>query len=141
MSSISSFQFSVWKLKESHLYYASDDTSPNHRLVHLNSDQVSNSNWNLYYYLIFYWYLSSTSILNQDCGFLNVHREIKEFPVAQMVKNPPAGYQGLIPGLGSSSGIRNGNSIQYSCLESPMDKKAWGATVRGISKSQTRLSD
>ena len=37
----------ILKLKDSHLYYASDDTFPNHRLVHVNSDKVSNSNWSL----------------------------------------------------------------------------------------------
>ena len=35
----------------------------------------------------------------------------------------------------------NGNSLQYSCLENPMDRGAWWATVHGVAKSQTRLSD
>ena len=44
-----------------------------------------------------------------------------------MVKNPPAnaGDMGSIPGSGRSSGEGNGNSLQYSCLENPMDRGAW----------------
>ena len=35
----------------------------------------------------------------------------------------------------------NGNPLQYSCLENPMDGGAWGATVHGVTKSRTQLSD
>ena len=52
-----------------------------------------------------------------------------------------AGDLGSIPGLGKSPGERNGNPLQYSCLENPMDREAWQATVHGVAKSQTRLSD
>ena len=48
---------------------------------------------------------------------------------------------GLIPGSGGSPGEGNGNPLQYSCLENPMDGGAWWAPVRGVAKSQTRLSD
>ena len=48
---------------------------------------------------------------------------------------------GSIPGSGRSSGEGNGNPLQYSCLENPMDGRAWQATVRGVAKSRTRLSD
>ena len=48
---------------------------------------------------------------------------------------------GLIPGSGRSPGEGNGTPLQYSCLESPMDREAWQATVHGVTKSQTRLSD
>ena len=51
------------------------------------------------------------------------------------------GDLGLIPGLGRSLGEGNGNSFQYSCLENPMDGGAWWATVHGVIRSQTRLSD
>ena len=52
-----------------------------------------------------------------------------------------AGDLGLIPGLGRSLGEGNGCPLQYSCLENPMDRRAWWATVHEISKSQTRLSN
>ena len=52
-----------------------------------------------------------------------------------------AGDPGLIPGSGRSLGEGNGNPLQYSCLENPMDRGAWLATVHGDTKSQTRLSD
>ena len=63
-----------------------------------------------------------------------------------MVKNLPAkaedaGDSGLIPGLGRSPGIGNGNPLQYSCLGNPMDRGAWWATVHRAAKNQTRLSD
>ena len=52
-----------------------------------------------------------------------------------------AGDLGLIPGSGRSPGEGNGNPLQYSCLENPMDGGAWWATVHGVAKSWTRLSD
>ena len=48
-----------------------------------------------------------------------------------------AGDLGLIPGLERSPGGGHGNPLQYSCLESPIDRGAWRATVRGVAKSQT----
>ena len=62
----------------------------------------------------------------------------------RVVKNLPANAgdvrdSGLIPGLGSSPGEGNGNPLQYSCLENPMDRGAWRATVHRVAKSQTRL--
>ena len=67
------------------------------------------------------------------------------FPGDSAVKDPPAtageaGDVGLIPGLGRSSGEENGNLLQYSCLENPMDRGTWWATVQGVTKSWTRLS-
>ena len=58
-----------------------------------------------------------------------------------MVKNPPVGDVGSISWLGRSSGEGNGNPLQYSCLENPMDRGAWRATVHGITRSWTQLSD
>ena len=53
-----------------------------------------------------------------------------------MVKNltESAGDIGLIPGLGRSRREGNGNSLQYSCLENPMDRAAWCATVHSCTK-------
>ena len=60
-----------------------------------------------------------------------------------MVKIPPAtaGDTGSVPGSGRSPGKGNGNPLQYSCLGNPTDRGAWQATVLGVAKSQTRLSD
>ena len=61
-----------------------------------------------------------------------------------MVKNPPANAEdirdmGLIPGLGRSPGGGRGNPLQYSCLETPVDRRAWWATVYRVAQSWTRL--
>ena len=65
------------------------------------------------------------------------------FPGGSVVKNLPAdaGNAGLIPGSGRSPGGGNGNVLQDSCLDNPMDRGAWWATVPGVAKSQTWLSD
>ena len=47
----------------------------------------------------------------------------------------------LIPGLGRSPGVGNGNPLQYSCLENSMDRRAWRATVHGVTKSRTQLGE
>ena len=65
-----------------------------------------------------------------------------------MVKNLPANAgdprdMGLIPGLGRSPGVGDGNPLQYSCLENSVDREAWQATVDtvdGVGKSRTQLS-
>ena len=51
-----------------------------------------------------------------------------------------AGDLGSIPRLERSTGEGNGNPLQYSCLENPMDRGAWQATVHGVAKSQTWLT-
>ena len=72
--------------------------------------------------------------------------ELLGFPGGSVVKNLPAnegdtGDMGLIPGLGRSPEGKNGNPLQYSCLENLLDRRAWRATVRGVAQSQTQLSD
>ena len=59
-----------------------------------------------------------------------------------VVKNLPGatGDTGSIPGLGRSPGGENGNPLQYSCQDNPMDREAWQALVYGVAKSWTRLS-
>ena len=52
-----------------------------------------------------------------------------------------AGDLNSVPGLGRSCGEGNGNPLQYSCLENSTDRGAWSATVNGVAKSQTRLSN
>ena len=58
------------------------------------------------------------------------------FPGGSGVKNLPASarHVGSIPGLGSFPGEGNGNPLQYSCLGSPMDRRAGLATVLGVTK-------
>ena len=63
-----------------------------------------------------------------------------------MVKNPPANAREVrdscsIPGSGRSPAVGNGIPLQYLCLENPMDREAWQATVYGVVKSQTQLSE
>ena len=61
---------------------------------------------------------------------------LMDFPGDSEVKNPIAngGNAGSIPGWGRSLGEGNGNPFQYACLENPMDRGAWGATVLGDAK-------
>ena len=64
--------------------------------------------------------------------------------IVHMFKNLPAmkGEPGSIPGFGRSPGKGNGNPLQYSCLENPMNRGAWWVTIHsGVSKSQTQLSN
>ena len=68
------------------------------------------------------------------------------FPGGSVVKNPPAnakdaGDAGSVPRLERSSGVGNGNPLQYSCMGKSMDRGAWWTTVHGVEKSQTQLSD
>ena len=76
----------------------------------------------------------------------HTHTYVWASQVALVVKNLPAKDgelrdAGLILGSGGSPGGGNGNPFQYSCLENPMDRGAWQATVRGVTKSWTQLSD
>ena len=66
-----------------------------------------------------------------------------DFPGGSHVKESVCnvGDPGSIPGLGRSPGDGNGNPLQYSCLENPMDRGAWQATVHAVAKCQTQLSD
>ena len=70
----------------------------------------------------------------------------KGFPMALVVKNPPANTgetreEGSVPGPGRPPGGGNGNPLQYSCLENVVDRGAWWATVHSFAKSQTHWSD
>ena len=68
------------------------------------------------------------------------------FPGGARGKEPPTNAGevkgwGWIPGSGRSHVGANGNPLQYSCLENPMDREAWGATAHGVAKRRTWLSD
>ena len=69
---------------------------------------------------------------------------IRAFQVALVVRNLPANARDIrdmdwIPGLGRTPGGGHGNPVQFSCLENPMDRGAWQATVHRITKSWTQL--
>ena len=68
------------------------------------------------------------------------------FPGGSVVKNPSANAGdardiGFIPRLGRSPGVGYSNPLHYSCLGNPRDRGAWWASVHGVTKSQTQLSD
>ena len=68
------------------------------------------------------------------------------YPAGSVVKNLPAnvgdeGDTSSIPGSGRSPGVGNDNLLQYSCLDDSLDRGDWKATVGGVVKSQTQLSD
>ena len=71
------------------------------------------------------------------------HQEWRGFPGGSDGKESAcnAGDLGSVPGVGKSPGEGNGNTLQDSCLENPMDTGAWWATVYGVTKSQTQLSN
>ena len=64
------------------------------------------------------------------------------FPGGSVIKNLPAdaGDTSSIPGSGRAPRGGNGNPLQYSCLESPMDRGAWWAIVHGMAENQTQLN-
>ena len=84
-------------------------------------------------------------LLNILIVFNNLEEAIEqnEFPGGSDDKESAcdAGDPGLIPRSGRSPGEGNGYPLQCSCLENPVDRGAWWATVHGVAKSQTRLSD
>ena len=63
------------------------------------------------------------------------------FPGSSVGKESACNAGDSIPGLGGSPGEGNGKPLQFSCLENFVDRRAWCATVHGVKKSETRLSD
>ena len=91
-----------------------------------------------------YIYVCADMCVFEDMCVCVCIRRCVHFPVALVVKNLPANAGdirdvGSIPGLGRSPGEWHGNPLQYSCLENPVDKRGWWATVHGVSKSRTQL--
>ena len=92
------------------------------------------------------WGRSGGSILRKDSIWKLIGNLLSSagFPGSARVKNPPAsagdvGAVGSIPGLGRSPRGGHGNPLQYSCLENPMDRGVWWATVHRLTRSQTWL--
>ena len=75
--------------------------------------------------------------------FVATNSTLRASLMAQMVENPTAMQETQVWSLGQNrpSGEGHGNPLQYSCLENPMDRGAWWATVHGVAKSRTQLSD
>ena len=74
--------------------------------------------------------------------FAHVYKELWASQLALVVKNPTANAGdvrdwGFTPGSGRSSGGGHSNPLQYSCLENPMDRGLWQATVHGVTKGWT----
>ena len=87
-----------------------------------------------------------TLLCSSTTSILGLTPVMRGFPGGSVVKNPPSnsgvpGDEGLTPEMGRPPGGGNGNPLQYSCLENPIDRGAWQATVHGVTKSQTQLSD
>ena len=80
----------------------------------------------------------AAGVINTPCAGRRAPR------VAQVVESPPANAgdsrdTGLIPGLGRFPAVRHGNPLQNSCLENSMDRRAWWATVHGVTQCRTWL--
>ena len=89
-------------------------------------------------------FLTSVPFLGSEGIELDAYGSSGASQMALMVKNLPANVgdvrdAGLVHGSGRSPGVGHDNPLQYSCLENPMDKGAWQATVHGVAKSWTRL--
>ena len=84
--------------------------------------------WLSYKFIMTWWYLRSWQPRNSYISYkvLDIYARI----------DPDS-----IPGSGRSPEVGNGNPLHYSCLENPMDGEAWQATVHGVAKSWTWLSD
>ena len=86
--------------------------------------------------------LTATGAMQSFGLLIILYDPLKVFPAGAVANNLPANAGdtrdlGSILGSGKSSGGGNSNPLQYSCLKNTMDRKAWWATVQGVTKSQT----
>ena len=91
--------------------------------------------------IVFSQLISQVLLQHQPSGSHCTNEQTEGFPGGSAVKNPPAnaGEAGRIPGWGRAPG--EGKATQYSFLGNSMDRGAWWATVHGVAKSGTQLSD
>ena len=97
---------------------------------------------NIYFHGMRFYFYCSLFIVSLSLGLEKLLVTVsKGFPGGSAGKESAcnAGDMGFIPGSGRSPGGGNSNPLQYSCLDNPMDRGAWWATVHGVTKSQTRL--
>ena len=97
---------------------------------------------NIYFHGMRFYFYCSLFIVSLSLGLEKLLvTGSKGFPGGSAGKESAcnAGDMGFIPGSGRSPGGGNSNPLQYSCLDNPMDRGAWWATVHGVTKSQTRL--
>ena len=92
------------------------------------------------------WRMENITFISYFLQIWGVAQWSSGLPGGAVAKNPPANagdtwYTGLIPGLERCPRAGNGNLLQHSCLENSMDRRAWWAIVRGVTKSWTWLSD
>ena len=78
--------------------------------------------------------------------YMMSHIHMRASQVALVAKNPPAnagdtGDPGSIPGSRRSPGVGNGDPLEYSCLENPVNREAWWAMVHRVTESQIQLSE
>ena len=86
------------------------------------------------------WLILNSFDLGLSMDFIQAYLWISASLVAHMVKRLPAMQETQVRSLGQED-PGNGNTLQYSCLENPTDGGAWQATVHGVTKSQTQLSN
>ena len=110
-------------------------------MVHLFKQQTFSRLLGVKHRHFFRWEMMKYQVYNK-----NSNNIINTSQVAQVVKNPPAnpgdaGEVASVSRLGRSPGEGNGNPLHYSHLGNPMDRGAWWATLHGVARSQTWLSD
>ena len=120
-----------------------------HAAVHGVAKSWTRTEWLNWTELNWRWWIGMPGVL-QSMGWQSVRHDWVTEPtdwlkLVPAVKNLPAnaediGDAGLMPGLGRSSGVGNGNPVQYSYLGNPIDREAWWAVVHRIAKSWTWLS-
>ena len=97
-----------------------------------------------FHHVIVPWMYFKAKLLPRVIGVEPKHQCNGAYQVALLVKNPSASARdardmGSVPGSGRSPGGGHGSPLPYSCLENPMDRGAWQATVNGVTQSRTRL--
>ena len=141
---------SLWRPRHLRCFFKVDFKGPNKLLqTPLLTCLVSALVFECYWSSDSYWHhlgnimVASLSLLSNQDRFLPWSRIKQGFPCSSGGKESSCkvGDMDSIPESGRSPGEGNVNPFQYSCLENPMDREAWWATVHGVTKSQLWLSN